>query len=82
MAQVEEPGLRGVDARSRGGLGVLTGCGVHSVRHYTNIDIALTGFRKLDDPSGDYFLGDVGSACNSRTSHSNAMPKQLASAGC
>src|SRR6266566_4219187 len=36
-----------------------------------NIDIALAGFRKLDDPRGDCFVGEVGSAgCSkSRTSH-------------
>ena len=36
-----------------------------------HVGIALTGFRKLDDPGGDCFIGKVGSACesNSRTSH-------------
>jgi hypothetical protein len=34
-----------------------------------SIDIALAGIRKLDNPSRNYFLGEVGWACNSRTSH-------------
>jgi hypothetical protein len=34
-----------------------------------NINIALAGFRKLDDRSGDCFIREVGSAYNSRTSN-------------
>jgi hypothetical protein len=36
-----------------------------------HVGIALACFRKLDDPSGDCFIGKVGSACvsNSCTSY-------------
>ena len=32
-----------------------------------NFDIALTGFRKLDDRPGDHFVAEVGSAFNGRS---------------
>ena len=33
-----------------------------------NFDIAFTGFRTLDDRSGDHFVSEVAWALNSRTS--------------